>query len=189
MHNTIVCITHGSRVPESRFPKRTPSQTRPNLPGDPSPKPTSGVLCPCSVALPGWGLRGVPSPLLPLGGTRSASPFFSRRPLVSALLGSSIPELCPLNSQLSTGTPPIPPRKDCLSTRQPFTPSPPIFASRPFFAVPPPLSWGLEVPFGHWWRLGPGILHSQLPTRYWKTPRPAREKITFLHASRLLFNP
>ena len=53
MHKIIVCITRGSRVPESRFPTRTPSQTRPNLPGDHNPKTTPGVLYPCSVAVLG----------------------------------------------------------------------------------------------------------------------------------------
>ena len=72
MHKAIVCITRGSRVPESRFSPRTPSQTRPNLPGDPNPKPSPGVLYPRRALL------------LLAGGTSSASPTSFRanhRPL------------------------------------------------------------------------------------------------------------
>ena len=61
MHKTVICITRGSRVPESRFSPETPSQTRPTPPGDAQKETTPPELYPEPATLVARSGSGVPA--------------------------------------------------------------------------------------------------------------------------------
>ena len=78
MHEIIVCITRGSRVPESRFPNRTPSQTRPTPPGDAPKKTTPTRTLPKTRAPRGEKWHGVPA-----ADSARLAPFLAKTPDLS----------------------------------------------------------------------------------------------------------
>ena len=108
MQMSHICITCGSRVPESRFSQRTPSQTRPKPPGDAQNQNVDSVL----------RGRNHYSPTAHARPARQGGPVrLGSCPILGS--GTSVPLFPPVQPRETSLTKP---RKYCLSTPSPFIP-------------------------------------------------------------------